>query len=144
MNKKEKNCCLQRVNPSDITLSKRLVHLWLVARESMHTNDRAVGKSIVGMSVWNAAIFEKAAHSGAGRLLTWETATSSLFPGPACRRGVVTSPVIFPVVMPVQCFPVGKIWLDVPGRERQPRRHCFRVVVHCFFLPTSNFSSSFL
>ncbi|CAK9872371.1 unnamed protein product [Sphagnum jensenii] len=66
------------------------------------------------MAVWNAAIFAKAAHSGAGRLLTWEAATSSPFPGPACRRGVVTGPVIFPVLILVQCFPVGNIWLNVP------------------------------
>jgi hypothetical protein len=82
--------------------------------------------------------------SGAGRLVTWETATWSLFPGPACRRGVVTGPVRFPVVILVQCFPVGNIWFDVPGRERQPRRRCFRVLVQCFFLPRSNFSSPFL
>jgi len=134
--KRKKNCGLERGNLSDITLSERLVHLSLVARESMHTNNRAVGKRIVGMSVWNAAIFGKAALSGAGRLLTWETATSSLFPGPARRRGVVTGPVIFPVVILVQCFPVGNIWLDVPGRERQPCRHCFRDLRKYFSHPS--------
>ncbi len=86
----------------------------ILGRESMNTNNTAVGNCIVGMAVSNAAIFGKAAHSGAGCLLTWEAATSSRFPGPACRRGVVTGPVIFAVLILVQCFPVGNIWLDVP------------------------------
>ncbi len=42
---------------------------------------------------------------GVGGFLTEEKATSSLFLGPA-RSGVVTGPVLFPVVIPVQCFPV--------------------------------------
>ncbi len=65
-------------------------------------------------------------------------------PHGAGRSGVVPGLVRFPVVILVKYFPVGNICLDVSGRERQPRGHCFRVLVQCFFLPTSNFSSSFL
>jgi hypothetical protein len=108
----------------------------------MNTNNTAVGNCIVGMAVWKAAIFGKAAHSGAGRLPTWEAATSSQFPGPA-GGGLVTGPVIFPVQY-LSWFSVFQSVLDVPWRERQPRRHCFQLLVQCFFLPTSKFSSSFL